>query len=136
MKPKSWSLITVVILPILALIFVFSLVTPAYAINYTVGVDCGTIQDCINLAGPGDTVIVPAGVYNESLTLSSPISLTGVSSATTIIQALSGQRVLTVTGATIDNNVVIWEMYLCPGDKKRLIQKYLISISGCQFFST
>lgn len=74
-----------------------------------------TIQAALDAAAPGDTVIVPAGLYTESLTLSKAISLTGVSSATTIIHAIPNQRVLTITGATIDNSVVISGLMLTGG---------------------
>ena len=65
-----------------------------------------SIQAAIDAANDGDTIVVNAGDYTESLTLSKPVSLTGVNSDTTIIQP-SGQRVLTVTGATISTSVVI-----------------------------
>ena len=45
----------------------------------------------------GGTVIIPAGTYTESLTVNKTLTLTGVSSSTTIIQAVTGQRVITVT---------------------------------------
>jgi predicted outer membrane repeat protein len=91
--------------------------TPIHAADYTVGGVCGsTIQACIDFAAPGDTVIVPAGTWNESVTLGQPINLTGVNSATAIIQAVSGQRVLTVTGAAIDSSVVISGLTFSGGD--------------------
>ena len=66
-----------------------------------------SIQAAIDAANDGDTILVNAGDYTESLTLSKPVSLTGVNSDTTIIHAMPNQRVLTVTGATITNSVVI-----------------------------
>jgi hypothetical protein len=56
-----------------------------------------TIQSLIDAAPDGGTVSIAAGTYTESLTVDKTITLTGVSSATTIIQAVSGQRVITVT---------------------------------------
>jgi predicted outer membrane repeat protein len=71
-------------------------------------VNCsGSIQSCIDAANDGDTILIAAGRYTESLTLSKPVSLTGEHRDTTIIHAVEGQRVLTVTGATISNSVVI-----------------------------
>jgi hypothetical protein len=66
-----------------------------------------TIQQCLDNASPGETLVIGAGTYITSLTLSKAVSLTGVNSATTILQALPGQRVLTVTGAGVDSSVVI-----------------------------
>jgi hypothetical protein len=66
-----------------------------------------SIQAAINAASPGDTIIIMPGTYTESLTLNKAVSLTGVSTGTTIIRAVSGQRVITITGATITNSTVI-----------------------------
>lgn len=93
---------------ILALIWLLESTSAAYAANHTVGGACGsTIQACIDSASPGDTIIIPAGRYTESLTLSKAVSLTGVNSATTIIHALPNQRVLQVSGSAVDSSVVI-----------------------------
>ncbi len=55
-----------------------------------------TIQSLIDAAPNGGTVNVAAGTYNESLTVNKTLTLTGVSSGTTIIQAVAGQRVIAV----------------------------------------
>jgi hypothetical protein len=56
-----------------------------------------TIQSMIDNAPDGGTVNIPSGTYTESLTVNKTLTLTGASSATTIIQAVTGQRVITVT---------------------------------------
>jgi predicted outer membrane repeat protein len=56
-----------------------------------------TIQSQIDAAPEGGTVTIAAGTYTDSLTINKSITLTGVTSATTIIQAVTGQRVITVT---------------------------------------
>jgi predicted outer membrane repeat protein len=65
------------------------------------------LQACINGSAHGDTIVVQAGTYVTSVTLNRAVSLTGVSSATAVLQAPPGQRVLMVTGAAISNTVVI-----------------------------
>lgn len=119
MKKRVLFLTAPVVTAVLSLVLTLWLLMPkpVYAANHIVGGACGsTIQACINFAAPGDTVVIPAGTYNESLTLSQPISLTGVSSATTVIQALPNQRVLTVSGAAIDNSVLIAGLTFSGGD--------------------
>jgi fibronectin-binding autotransporter adhesin len=76
----------------------------------------GSIQACIDAANDGDTILIAAGRYTESLTLSKPVSLTGENRDTTIIHAVEGQRVLTVTGATISTSVVISGLTFTGGD--------------------
>lgn len=77
----------------------FSLGQPAFAApagvfrNYPGGSGCTTtLQACLNGASAGDTIVVQPGTYTESLTLSTAVSLTGVSSATAILRAPAAQR--------------------------------------------
>jgi fibronectin-binding autotransporter adhesin len=99
-----------VVLAALALIAINLLVTtsPVQGRPAAALINCsGSIQACIDAANDGDTILIAAGTYTESLTLSRPISLTGVSSDTTILYAMAGQRILTATGTTISNAIVI-----------------------------
>jgi predicted outer membrane repeat protein len=57
----------------------------------------GMLQTLIDNAPNGGTINVSPGTYTESLTVNKTLTLTGVSSSTTIIQAVTGQRVITVT---------------------------------------
>jgi uncharacterized repeat protein (TIGR01451 family) len=82
---------------------------PAAAVRpYPGAAPCNTgLQACLDGANDGDTIVIAAGTYLTSCTLNKPVSLTGVSSATVILHALPSSRVLTVTGASISNTVVI-----------------------------
>ena len=75
-----------------------------------------SIQAAISNAVAGDTILINAGTYTESLTLNKAISLTGVASNTVILHAIASQRVLTVTGSTINNSVVISGLTFTGGD--------------------
>ena len=77
------------------------LVRPAYASTLTFPGCASTIQACIENAQAGDTILISAGDYTESLTLSKAVSLTGALSSTTILHALPNTRALTVTGAAV-----------------------------------
>jgi predicted outer membrane repeat protein len=116
MKRTRSSLVIGVHMAILGLIALFLFVIPAHATDYTVGGPCGaTIQACIDYASAGDRVLIPAGTYNESLTLNRAVSLVGEGSATTIIQAPADQRVLAASGGAIDNTVVISGLTFADG---------------------
>jgi predicted outer membrane repeat protein len=75
-----------------------------------------SIQAAIDAALPGDTILINAGMYTESLTLSKAVSLTGVDSTTVILHALPEQRVLTVTDSAVNNTVVISGLTLTGGN--------------------
>ncbi|MHB9032115.1 MAG: choice-of-anchor Q domain-containing protein [Anaerolineae bacterium] len=58
----------------------------------------GPIQALINTAPDGGTVIVPAGLFTESLNVSKNITLTGAGYNNTILRAPAGLRIITVIG--------------------------------------
>jgi nitrous oxidase accessory protein NosD len=68
---------------------------------------CQTINYALSQASGGDTIQVAASNYTESLTLDKPVNLLGAGAETTVVRAVFGQRVMTVTGETITNSTVI-----------------------------
>jgi len=77
-----------------------------YASPSTITVGSGeSIQSAIDVASPGDTILVSAGFYNESLVVNKPVLLIGAGMDTTIIDGQNGQYVINVVANT--NNVVI-----------------------------
>ncbi len=89
------------------------------AIEYTVGGACGaTIQACIDnpIVVNGDRILIPAGTYTESLTLNKAVSLIGADADTTIVHAVSGQRVMAVTGSVITASTIITGLTFTGGN--------------------
>lgn len=74
-----------------------------------------TLQACIDGSSAGDVIHIGAGTHTESVTLNKAVSLVGAGSETTILQAISGQRVMTVSGATIAQSTVISGMTFANG---------------------
>ena len=74
-----------------------------------------SIQAAINAAHPGDTILISPGTYTESLSLTKPVSLTGVSSATVVINGGHLQRAIDVTGTTINHSVIISGLTVANG---------------------
>ena len=90
---------------------------PAQNRTYPGASPCNTtLQACIdNTTAPG-TIAIQPGTYVTSVTLSKALSLTGVSSATTILRALPNQRVRTVTGASIGSANIISGLTFAGGN--------------------
>lgn len=57
---------------------------------WVVGKDCKTIQGCINQAGRGETVSVPAGTYTENLIIDRSLKLSGAGRDTTVVKGIKG----------------------------------------------
>jgi uncharacterized repeat protein (TIGR01451 family) len=77
---------------------------------------CQTIGYALTQADGGDTIIVAPCTYTESLTLDKPVSLIGGGAEVTFLRAASGQRVLTISGATITNSTVISDFTITGGE--------------------
>ena len=60
------------------------------------------ILDAVDAANPGDTVYVYSGTYNESITITKTINLTGEDKSTTIING-NGHYVLCIYAGYVDN---------------------------------
>lgn len=103
-----------------ALVAFLRLAAPASAAGPIVVNPGESIQAAIDGASAGDTILIMAGTYTESLTLNKAIRLTGVSSATTILMAEPNNRVLMVAGSGITGQVVISGLMITGGDVRGL----------------
>ena len=84
---------------------------PGASVSAADVVCAGSIQSCIDAAAPGDTVVIPAGVYNESVVLTGAVSLRGAGPTQTVIDATGlASRPLTIDGVVVDSTVVIEEL--------------------------
>ena len=65
-----------------------------------------TLQACIDGSADGDVINIQAGVYITGTTLNKAVSLIGAGAASTVLQALPAQRVLTVTAPMNDSTQI------------------------------
>lgn len=86
-----------------------------------------TLQSMIDNTPAGGTVYIAAGTYTESLTVNRSLTLTGVTSGTTIIQAVAGQRVITVT---TDNNLRLENLTVTGGHPSSAVGGGIYVVSG------
>ena len=65
------------------------------------GADFGKIQDAINAAASGDTVLVRSGVYYEHVTVNNSVTLNGESKETTVVDALGIGTAFTISSDNV-----------------------------------
>jgi parallel beta-helix repeat protein len=70
---------------------------------------CNTIQDAVNAASAGDTIIVGSGTYNEQVTVDKPLTIIGEDRAGTVVESYDYLYAFFVTadGVTISNLTVV-----------------------------
>ncbi|HET7089992.1 MAG TPA: choice-of-anchor Q domain-containing protein [Anaerolineae bacterium] len=87
--------------------------------DYTVGGPCGaTIQACIDnpIVVAGDRILIPAGLYTESLVLNKAVSLIGADAGTTIVHAVIDDRAMLITGSTVTATTIISGLTFAGGN--------------------
>jgi len=128
-------------------LLLISIVTPAFNIQpakaepttITVPDDYPTIQEAINMASPGDTILVRAGIYYENIVVNKTVSLIGESREKTIIDGNGTGTVitveasnLTIEGFTIRNSGVYEEYGVYVASQTNVtIQNNSITNSWC-----
>lgn len=81
--------------------------TPAFALTTTVANQndsgTGSLRQAIDEAGPGDTIVVPAGTYtltSGALSVNTSLTISGAGAASTVIRQSMADRVIDVGGAS------------------------------------
>jgi parallel beta-helix repeat protein len=93
-----------------ALLFLFLFAVNVSATEITVcpsGCDSTTIQDAVNLASSGDTVVVSAGTYSESIAIDKPLILLGAKSNVDSRNGAWGSEDITTINAGEGNNGIL-----------------------------
>lgn len=147
MKRKVAPVVTLTLLLVSSLTLI-SLVEPVKSAPRTWTVDdngpadFSKIQEAVNAANPGDTILVKNGAYNENVVVNKTVSLIGESKNTTIINGMNdGKNTLwvtasnvTVTGFTIQGSSK-YGMYLA-GTRSSLIYGNIIKNNYYGIFAT
>jgi hypothetical protein len=122
--PRRSSWIGVAALGLVAAVVVLPAGSAQAAITVTSTDDAGpgTLRQAIADAAPGETVVVPAGIYtltSDQLTIAKSLTISGHSAADTFIQADGSFRIFHVAGAgnsvTIDGVTIRHGLISAPG---------------------
>ncbi|HTP10078.1 MAG TPA: hypothetical protein VMP08_17615, partial [Anaerolineae bacterium] len=92
--------------------------TPTGTYTYPGAAPCDTtLQACLDGLSAGDVLNILPGEYTATLTLSKAVSLIGAEPALpTVLIAPNSQRVLSISGPTVNNSVVISGLHIVGGD--------------------
>lgn len=118
MLKRTRFLILATISPFAVLLFAFAFfVDPidVRAVVITVGTDCPTMQECVDLAASGDTIQVPAGTYTSNITVDKPLTINGDAVNSTFLDGGATNRVIsvslgvpiTLSNLTLQNGMVL-----------------------------
>jgi hypothetical protein len=125
---------------VLLLLSFLSLTSPVIAALIVVPDEAPTIQDAITGAASGDSILVRAGTYAESLTLTGKnVTIFGESGAeATAITGSSAVRILEVTGpnvttATVVENLTFQDGKAPQGAGIRLTNGASLTLGRCRF---
>ncbi|MCB0037748.1 MAG: hypothetical protein KDE51_27135, partial [Anaerolineales bacterium] len=117
MPRRIGSLLFAVTSALFTLLVLLSFARPSQAADYTVAGTCGdTIQECIDFATAGDTIIIPNGLYKENIVLDRAVSLRGESITGTMLNVGGEGRVLLITGTAVLSDTVIENLSILNGD--------------------
>ncbi len=73
-----------------------------WVVDYDGSADFKTIQEAINAAGPGDTISVKAGTYNENVEVNKQLNLIGEGPEVTLVKAADpNKHVMNVTSSNV-----------------------------------
>jgi parallel beta-helix repeat protein len=79
---------------------------------WTVEPGASSIQDIINIAGDGDTILVLSGIYNEHVIIDKSLTIIGENRSNTVIDGGNAESVVKISAS----NVTIKELTIRHGD--------------------
>ena len=77
-------------------------ITAWISAGYPVYIKYSSIQEALNNASPGDTILVSAGIYYENVVVNKSLSLIGENSETTLIDGNSIGNVMSITASNVN----------------------------------
>ena len=98
---KRYGSILIVSVTILVLCFVAAASATTWSVNCSGGADFTGIQDAINNANDGDSIIVHSGVYHENVVVNKSVTLIGNGQPVVDASGWGSAITLTADGITL-----------------------------------